>query len=250
MQLFDGIIGEVRLYIDRQHRKGIARELQYGADPSWPPAGNRDIVLQSNVGVEIGSPGGQSVSFLLWTDKVSLVRDGLITLIGPDIHECGEKYLPFGKVALIGGSGFTEENSYTRYREMEVQRYEVSLRGYMMRAVSQYMREWSRISKEAVKNGFSFSTLGSALINRLREKTYIDSIEILFVTSSDEEVRELKEIGEQAMRYIKAMRKMTEDMDFDCKSCEYKDVCSDAGDLRAMRDFLQRSREAQRSKIV
>jgi CO dehydrogenase/acetyl-CoA synthase beta subunit len=250
MQLFDRIINEVQQYIDQQHAKGIAREFHYTADLSWPPAGNRDIVLQSNVGVELGNPDGQSVSFLVWTGNAALVRDGLITLVGPDINECKARYVPFGKVAIICGSGFTEENAYERYRQMESQRYEISLKGYMMRAVSQYMREWSRISKEAVKNGFSFSTLGSALINRLREKTYIDSIEILFVTSSDEEVRELKEIGEQAMRYIKAMRKMTEDMDFDCKSCEYKDVCSDAGDLRAMRDFLQRSREAPRSKIV
>ena len=242
MQLFDSIIGDVRRYIDQQYTKGIARVFQYSTDLFWPPAGNRDIVLQSNVGVELGSPSGQSVSFLIWTDNISLVRDGLITLVGPDIDECKKSYLPFGKVAIIGGSGFTEENAYERYREMESQRYEISLKGYMMRAVSQYMREWSRVSKEAVKQGFSFSQLGSALIERLREKAYIDSVEILFVTSSDEEVRELKGIGERAMRYINAMGKMTEDMDFDCKSCEYRDVCSDAGDLRAMRDFLKRSR--------
>jgi CO dehydrogenase/acetyl-CoA synthase beta subunit len=245
MQLFDSIIREVRHYIDRQHARGIAREFQHVGDLSWPPAGNRDIVLQSNVGVELGSPSGQSVSFLVWTDNVSLVRDGLITLIGPDINECRERYLPFGKVVLIAGTGFTEENSYERYREMESQRYEISLKGYMMRAVSQYMREWSRVSKEAIELDFSFSKLGSALIERLREKKYIDSVEILFVTSSDNEVRDLKEIGERATLYIRAMRKMTEDMDFDCKSCEYKAVCNDAGDLRAMRDSLKRPRRVE-----
>ena len=242
MQLFDSIINDVRRYIDLQHTKGIVREFQYGPDLFWPPAGNRDIVLQSNVGVELGSPSGQSVSFLVWTHNTSLVRDGLITLVGPDINECKKRYLPFGKVAIIGGSGFTEENAYERYREMESQRYEISLKGYMMRAVSQYMREWSRVSKEAVTQGFSFSRLGSALTEKLKQKAYIDSVEILFVTSSNEAVGELKGIGERAMRYINAMRKMTEDMDFDCRSCEYKDVCSDAGELRAMRDYLKRSR--------
>jgi hypothetical protein len=83
------------------------------------------------------------------------------------------------------------------------------------------------------------------LIERLREKKYIDSVEILFVTSSDNEVRELKEIGERATLFIRAMRKMTEDMDFDCKSCEYKAVCNDAGDLRAMRDSLKRPRRVE-----
>jgi CO dehydrogenase/acetyl-CoA synthase beta subunit len=76
------------------------------------------------------------------------------------------------------------ENIYDRYREMDHLRYDISLKGYMMRAVSQYMREWSRISKEAINKGFSLFTLGGALIDKYRKLNYIDAVEIIFVTSS------------------------------------------------------------------
>ena len=108
----------------------------------------------------------------------------------------------------------------------------------MMRAVSQYMREWSRVSGEAVENGFSFSILGSALSKKLKEFNYIDSVEILFVTSSAEDVRELKKTGDRFLQYINAMTKMTEEMEFECESCEFQTICDEAEELRNMRRSL------------
>ena len=60
-------------------------------------------------------------------------------------------------MVIVGGSDFDEDNTYDRYREMELLRYDIHLKGYMMRGVSQQQREWSRVSKEAINNGFSFT---------------------------------------------------------------------------------------------
>ena len=60
-----------------------------------------------------------SVSCLIWTQKPDLIRDGKINLIGPDIKDSPEKSLPFGKVVLIGVSGFDEESTYDKYNEIE-----------------------------------------------------------------------------------------------------------------------------------
>ena len=65
------------------------------------------------------------------------------------------KSLPFGKVVLLGVEGFTEDNAYDRHKELDFLRYDLDLKGFMMRAVSQYMREWCRISREALSQGFS-----------------------------------------------------------------------------------------------
>ena len=241
MHLFDGTIGEIRSYMDQKGRERVGREYYPSAIVSWPEAGKRDIVLQSDAGLELGHPRDEAVSFLVWTEDLSLIKDGRITLIGPEIGESGNKNLSFGRAVLIGGHGFNEENAYDRHREMDFLRYELSFKGYMMRAVFQYMREWSRVSNEAIERGFSFEVIGNEFILRLREKEYIDAVEILFVTSSPEDVIELKEIGEHAMNYVQAMTRMIEEMDLDCGSCEYQDVCSEAGDMRAIRNSLEKS---------
>ena len=230
MKLLDDIIEDVRCFILDKNVKS-----DFGAqDYSWPEAGSRDIVLKSDTALELGNPQDESVSFLVWTDDPALVNDGKISLLGPDIRDAKTDRLPFGRVILIGGEGFNETNCYERFREMDLRRYDVSLQGYMMRAVSQYMREWSRISREAVNNGFSFSVPGSSLIQKLKELDYVDSVEMLFVTSSAADVRELKNTGDLLIQYVNAMGEMTVDEDLECAECEFQDVCDEAEELRDM----------------
>ena len=241
MTFFDDLIKEIREFIEHLNNKGQTRTFHERNVTPWASGGKRNIVLKSDMGVELGNPSDESTSFLVCTNHVDLVRDGVIRLEGPDIGECKNRHLPFGKIVLVGGRGFHEENCCERYREMELLRYDLSLKGYMIKAVSQYMREWSRVSKNAVADRFSFSTLGGALINLYKSLDYIDAVEVLFVSSSPEAVRRIRGFGEQVMRYIGAMRKLSEPHLLDCDSCEYRDVCDDVGELRAMRNTMKKT---------
>ena len=241
MKLFDGLIKEIRDLIEHADREGQTRTFPVRDVISWASAGKRNIVLKPDVGVELGNPSDESVSFLVWTNNLDLVQGGAIRLDGPDIWECESRHMPFGKIMLIGGRGFDEENCCERYREMELLRYDLSLEGYMIRAVSQYMREWSSVSKKAVAARFSFSMLGGALIKLYKSLEYIDAIEVFFISSSPEAVRRIRGLGEQVMRYIGAMRKLSDPHFLDCDSCEYRDVCDDVSELRAMRKSMKKT---------
>jgi CO dehydrogenase/acetyl-CoA synthase beta subunit len=242
VQLFDGTIREIRAYIGEKEKTGKAKTARSTGQVEWPPAGPRDIVLSDEVGLELGRPQDFSSSFLVWTNDLSLVRDGSTTLVGYDAVGCPEKFLSFGRVVLIGGRDFDEENSSPRHGEMSFVRHEVSLKGYMVRALSRPMKEWARISKQAVDDGFSLLTLGEALIERYRRLDYVDSAEVLMVTSGIDEIDEFAEIGNRAIQYLSAVRKMGDDLDFDCDSCEYEPVCSEVGDLKSMREALQKAK--------
>jgi len=128
---------------------------------------------------------------------------------------------------------------------MDLLRYDLDLEGFMIRAVSSRMSEWCRISRQAVRQGFSMRTLGSSLMELFRKKAYVKAVEILFVTSSADDVKRLGGIVGSTARTISAMNKMAEEMKFDCEDCEYRDVCDDAEDLKKMRDaFMKRRQEA------
>lgn len=244
--MFDKEIQEVREFLERKKAEKKLDEIKFRKKIKWPEGGGKNIVLKDDVGIELGSPEAGSVSFILWTDDVSRIRDGKITLVGSDLQKLyknGAKNLPFGKVLLVGVHGFNEENTYERYREMELLRYDVDLKGYMMKAVSQYQREWSRVSIEAMENKFSFSYLGSDLIRRFREKEFVDAVEVVFVTSSREDVMELQDLSSRAGRIVAAMNKMLEEMSFDCSACEFVDVCDEVDILKDMRNSLEAGKE-------
>lgn len=243
MNLFDESIRKI-LEASADNLFGTIRSEQSENLSDWPPAGNRDIVLKSNTGKELGSPDSESFSLAIWTNRRGLITDGRITLAGPDIGESEAAKLPFGKIVLIGGDDFDETNAYERYRQLSLVPYEISLRGYMIRTASHYMKEWIRISRDAVNSGFSVFTAGNALIKEYRKRDYVKGVEILLITETPEAVKKLRKTCEQPMQILNAMRKMAEEMSFDCDTCEYQDVCGEIEALRAMMEELEKRKTA------
>ncbi|MCU0577596.1 MAG: hypothetical protein MUD15_12365 [Desulfobacterota bacterium] len=242
MELFEGIIHEFRAFIDGlPSRRTWEEELQ----SVWPGGGHRSVVMREDLGCELGSPEMESVSCILWTGKQNLVKNGCITLVGPDFTEAAGHGLPFGKIVLAGVDGFDEENTYDRHRDLDLLRYDLDLKGFMIRAVSQHQKEWCRISADALRSGFSAQTLASSLMALFRAKDYVQSMEVILITSSPGDVRALREIVAPAARIIAAMDKMAIELETDCETCDYQDVCGDAEQLKAMRKTLQgKNREA------
>ncbi len=240
MKLFEDVIRELRTWMDGMKASAHGYAEHAAGRIPWPEGERGNIVMQADTAVELGNPRDESVSFLVWTPQPDLVRDGVTTLIGPDVSSYPGASLPFGKAVLIGVDGFTEDNCYERHREIEIARYGMNLKGYMIRAVSQYMREWSRISREAIADGFSLTVLSSALGETYRKLAYVTSVETLFVTSSPDDVRSLRPIGERAVRLISAMNKMAQELSFDCGTCDYTDVCSEVDALKSMRQSMKK----------
>lgn len=251
--MFDKEIREVRDFLGRKKAEKKLSDLKYMKKIKWPEGGGKNIVLKDDVGIELGSPEAGSCSFILWTDDASKIHDGRIMLAGsdlPKLYKSGSNNLPFGKVLLVAVHGFNEDNTYERYREMELVRYDVDLKGYMMKAVSQYQREWSRVSIEAMNKKFSFSYLGSDLLRRIKEKEFVDAAEVIFITTNKEDVKELQDISSRAGRIIAAMNKMLEEMSFDCSTCEFVDICDEVEMLKDMRNSIESGKEKQSGDTV
>jgi len=242
VELFSDTISAVRGFVSETSGR---RAWTADNGLSWPKGGARNIVLKEDLGLELGSPQMESVSCLLWTHDISAIKDGTITLLGPDFPESMGQNLPFGKVVLAGVEGFTQDNAYDLHKDLDFLRYSIDMEGFMMRSVSQYLREWCRISAEAIRRGFSARILGSALIGLFRERPFVKSVEVIYVTSSPADVVRLREITAPAERIIAAMNKMAQEMDFECSSCDYRDVCDEADGLKGMRErLMDKSREA------
>ena len=229
--MFDAIIGDVRAYV----RNRRSRVLSEGGCGCWPGAGRNSLVLLPDLALELGNPADGSISFLVSTEDGALVDDGRITLIGPDVTEASVPRLPFGKVVIAHVDGGDGSDVFIRHREMFLLKFEISLKGYMLKAAARYMAEWSRISRGAVDAGFSFSVLGNALVEGYKRLDYVRAVEVVFVTSSAADVKGLYDMGHSALRRVGAMNKRASEVDHDCSSCGYKDVCDEAEELREMR---------------
>jgi len=243
VEIFNDDITWLRKYVESKRSQGRdVRSLGSGnGDPRIPDFFSKEkttIVLSEDTWLELGNPKTRSTAPVLVTDCLDLVHDGAITLIGPDVSEA-QGSLPFAQILLIASNELQDED----YRKINSFQYELELRGYMIKAIPSSLTIWSRVSRESAGEGFSFEILGNAILAGYKSAFKIPSIEVIFVTSSEEDVEEFEDLRQKVTRIISAMNKMIEETSLDCSSCEYLDVCGDVRQLGALRDRLMKQRE-------
>ncbi len=235
MDLFPEQFTFINDWLAARERRGELRRLDHDRRIPWPAAGQRNLVIGQDIAVELGHPDDGSVAFLIWRESTGDNPGGRTYLVGPDLPAAIGRRLPFAKVVMIQGREFDADNTHARYRRLEAVRYGIDLEGYMMRAASQVNREWSRVSRAALADGFSFGVLGDTLIQAFEAIDFVDRADVLFVTSDSAEVMAFRPLADRVTRVIAAMNKMSVEMDLDCSSCAYAPVCEAVDGLRAMR---------------
>ncbi|MGQ9720749.1 MAG: hypothetical protein ACUVXA_05440 [Candidatus Jordarchaeum sp.] len=237
MEIFDLMIEELRQRIENWKEQGRkVREKQCSTSVenlkgSLPISKQPGIILKEDTFVELGNPKTASAALVLWTKNLELVRDGKITIVGPDIPE-SEGNLPFAQILIAQTKGLEPED----YRLLSRNQYNLNLEGYMLRAVPQRQRVWSRVSREAVERGFTLETLGRALMVSLKENPPVaEAVEVIFVTSGEEDVRELGAITEKAWRTATPVKSTPA---YDCTNCENEEICDEIWRMLQLRRGL------------
>ena len=198
------------------------------------------IILREDTFIELGNPVAGSCSFLVYTKNPSIIKDGRIHLIGPDIPERPGESLPFGQVLMVGGNDLGEDDQ----KALEQSQYfSDQVEGYMIRSSAQNI--WTRVSKDAVKKGFCFEILGRLIMAVLKLKvSKIQAMEIVFVTSSKKDIEKLNNISLQVNKIAREIQKKRwrikgVDLDCtlkrDCSKCSDKSLCDNIREVIAIR---------------
>lgn len=112
--------------------------------------------------------------------------------------------------------------------------------GYMIRSVPQLI--WARVSKQAAHSGFSMFELGNRLIRSLwYDCEGITGAEILFVTTSKDDVSSLQNIVEVALAKLRKLLsfKLGDDDTYECTTALDCDDCSEQPVCNSVRDVIK-----------
>ncbi len=233
MGLLDQPVAEVESFLKNKE----AAEIDAGA-VAWP--GGFDMVLKEDTALELGAPGDGSLFMVHWT-KARANQNHAAYLLGPELKDLPAGQNPFALAATVYGN-FNDD--YDAYRMLMDALYETKLDGVSVRLVPTRGGIWCRISRRALEGGFSFDRWAAALIENFSARDSVIAARILFVTSGYKDIAGLFPIAKQTGSIIGAMKKMVEDMDCDCASCEYEQVCKGLDELKIMRRRMAKERNA------
>jgi len=246
MAAFDRYIVDVLGFADSMQQRGRAfkrfdcpespEEVREALPIEIGSGAHSGIILRGDTFLELGNPTAGSCAYLLWTDEPSLIRDGRITVFGPDVPESEGASLPFGQVLMLAGEELLPKD-HEKLQQVPIVGDRIE--GYMVRSASENV--WSRVGKDVAARGFDFEMLGKSLLSLAKSSTGgVTAMEVLFVTSSKDDVNELssiaassKTVGSEILKETWKARGYDVDCDFDCASCHDADVCDDIRDILA-----------------
>ena len=246
MDIFDKTIREIKLWFQQKRDEAEFRYYDVVLPEKRTPSSNNStlrnnvsIILKEDTHLELGHPSVGSCSATLATQDSSLIENGRISLIGPEIFELEEGLVPFAQIAFASCQGDVKEMSRSMDRQLH---RSAQHEGYMIRSVPNVI--WARVSKQAVSDGFSFNKLGTRLIESLwHEFGGVSAVEILFVTTCRDDILILNRMVDMARAKLKKILSFEHKVDDtyecttgnDCEECPEQEVCDSIRDVIKLR---------------
>ncbi len=149
-------------------------------------------IRKANLYVELGGQNKPGFELVLFEPDPEKIKDGEVTLIGPDLEEM-EEGGTYAYAMIYRVYGEQIDKDLEAVIERRAHEYQGYIQGYMH--LNQRAEIWVRISKEAVKKGLkTLKQIGRATIMLFKaELPFIEKMEATYITDEEEVVRRLAE---------------------------------------------------------
>ena len=110
----------------------------------------------------------------------------------------------------------------------------------MIRAAAFSNREQARVSRKALDKGLTFEQVGNLFIRQYRRSRFVQTVKVIFITLPQAPYRDLDGLAARTNKITGALNHILDDVDMDCKACEWKPVCDEVEGLKEMHGIRRR----------
>lgn len=230
MELYNSLIKDVKSLLPDS-----PKEWRYDESACWKDNGQSELVLAKDAAFELGAAGRGSANLVLFTSGKDLVEEDKTLLYGPDIPEINGD-CDFARIVLlrIGMIDAEDEVIYRTLKDIEFAKYHVYPAGYMVRMSPETYREQVRVSREALKQGVSFSALGNNYIREYKKDINVLAAQVIFITDPSVDYDELKKLAKKANGVTGTLTHIMEGLPTDCSVCQLKDICDEVEGMKEL----------------
>ncbi|MFX1454961.1 MAG: hypothetical protein ACFFDB_06260 [Promethearchaeota archaeon] len=201
-------------------------------------------MLQEETQLELGGATKSSFSLIYPISSSKYIKNGRITLIGPEIKDISNKSIDFGMFILIG-SYSTSEKDWNSLRQFNF--ISNGIEGFSIRSIPR--RFWCRLNSRIIQNNFSFKFLGNAIFYLYSQKfkNLIENMEILFIVSHPDSISNFikitsgitSEINKKWKSKIDKWKKNIDcEYDWGCEICPYREECYNIKEVLVERERI------------
>ncbi len=235
MTIFDDLINKTNSLLTSE-----SKTFQPKNDFSNKTGSKSELILGKEAAFELGGENKYSAAYSLFTEDETIVNTDEIVICGKDIYKLNTD-CSFARIAIIRTEGafiHGEQAAYSILETINLKRYDVFPKGYMIRTSVLSNREQVKVSKKAVKEKLSFVDVGSMYINEFKKNKYVKAVKIIFVTNPEINYQKLEHISSLATELFRALNHAVTDLKMDCKHCEWKFLCDEVDGMKDLHNRL------------
>ena len=231
MELYNSLIKETRGLLE----KGSPKAWEYSERNCWNDIGSSELVLQKDAAFELGAAGKGSANYVLFTSNPELVDNDQVLLYGPDLQDI-KGDVDFARIVLlrVGVLDDDDEEVYRTLKDIEFAKYHVYPEGYMVRMSPESYREQVRVSKQAIRRGISFQSIGNSYIKAYKKDANVLNATVIFVTAPGCDYKAMKDIAKKANDITNTLTHILEGLPTDCSVCALKDICDEVEGMKEL----------------
>lgn len=229
MRVFDQSIKNTLALLSKYEAKPLSVSQDY------PSEKEKAFVFNDEAKISLGDRSHPSSYLIAYTSDESLVKEDESFLIGEDIPSL-KGGVPFARIAFIRLEALDkkEQELYHLLRNIEYTRYHLNPKGYMLRVNTNELREGALINEDALKEGFTFSSLSSLFSKAYKKQSAVKAAKQFFITDPSFDYAKLHELAKENEGIVVALDHIMKKLKMDCNSCEFKGVCDEIDELRAI----------------
>ena len=231
MELYNSLIKDTEAQLEKLDKKAW----DYSPANCWKDTGSSELVLQRDAAYELGAQGRGSANYVLFTSSPELVKEDKVILIGPDMGQI-KGDCDFARIVLlqVGVLDDDDEAVYRTLKDIEFSKYHVYPEGYMIRMSPESSREQVRVSRQALKQGISFRTVGNRYVAEYKKDSNVLKATVIFITDPKADYGALQAMAKKASAVTGTLTHILEGLPTDCSVCALKDICDEVDGMKEL----------------
>ena len=158
-----------------------------------------------------------------------------VLLYGPDLREI-KADTDFARIVLLRVGVLDDDNEkvYRILKDIEFAKYHVYPEGYMVRISPENYREQIRVSKQAIRKGISFRSIGCSYIKAYKKDANVLNATVIFVTAPGLNYAGMKDTAKKASDITNTLTTILEGIPTDCSVCSLKGICDEVEGMKEL----------------
>ena len=231
MELYNTLFQDTRSFLDGKTPKAW----DYAERDCWTDIGSSELVMQRDAAYELGASGHGSANYVLFSSNPDFVNKDQVLLYGPDLRDI-KGDCDFARIVLLRVGVLDDDNEkvYRILKDIEFAKYHVYPEGYMVRISPESYREQIRVSKQAIRRGISFRSIGCSYIKAYKKDANVLNATVIFVTAPGLNYAGMKDTAKKASDITNTLTTILEGIPTDCSVCSLKGICDEVEGMKEL----------------